>query len=812
MKHFYLKFTKKTVIHLFLGMSLLLGSQGMWAAGTFTTTATGGDWSNSATWVGGIAPPAVPGSNDLIIINGDVTLTLTAANTVKTTVSLLDRYTFSMGYLNIASGKTLSVTSDNATTTFNYYFNIGNLNIAGVYSTISGALNFDATIKGGKTVSNLTVAAGGSILENQKVSISLSGATSILTNYGTITTGTLAPASVGMKIENYGTLSSTGFSTATLGTLTNYAGGIYNHAGTIAGNIKNYGIVNATGLSGTAGTATFTNYNGGVLNFTGNAGFTSTNLVFTATEAGNTVNYSLAAAQTIQPTSYYNLILSGSGIKNVAATKTVTIVSGGLLTVNEGIFLNNSGTITNNGDILLKSSATGSGSLVSTSSINNVTQQRYLSSVQRGWRLLSNPLASTTFNTLATASGITIGTNYTGEYLSPSNTWTSTDGSAAMDTQKAYKVFITGLTGEAPTYATGPSNVTLVNKGTAANTAPATINTVAGEFYLVANPYTAPVSVARVLSASTGLSTTVGYYNPTNGSTDPKVKFGGYDTTTATGAAGSATDVVIPAMGAIFVQAATAGTINVPASTVFTGTVLGGSYNHKTAQTKVASTNALKVEVISDGVYYDALAFQFKAVGDAGSNIDFGKLPNSILDAYSFAGSNKMAVSELELVAQTIPLGITSTIQKNYTFKVVDNTIPAGFEAVLVDNLLNTSTVLTAGTNYNFTIDSTPASQGDARFAINLRTAGSLGVIANELEASIQVYPNPSRGQFNIANTLDQKEDATIEISSLNGQVIHTQKLNSGTTTIQTKSWATGVYILKATNNGNQTTKKLIIQ
>jgi hypothetical protein len=577
-------------------------------------------------------------------------------------------------------------------------------------------------------------------------------------------------------------------------------------------------------------------------------GTLNNNFFITNGEGGNAINNNGTIDLFTPPitpainTSKTNLFFSGPGATTLSGTGTFTfktfglnrntlsltlaantsmsggsIVTGASLIVNEGKVLTNTGSFTNAaGNLILKSSATGTGSLLSTSSIPNVTQQRYLSSNQRGWRLLSNPLASTTFNALATASGITLGANYTGEYVPSTITWTSTDGTVNMATQQAYKVFITGLTGESPTYTTGPSNVTLVNKGTAANTAPATINTVAGEYYLVANPYTAPVSVASIIAASTGLSTTVSYYDPTNASTDVKVKFGGYNFPTVSGVAGSATDVVIPPMGAIFVQATSAGTITVPKTAIYTGIVTSpaGNYNHKTAQTKVASTNALKLEVSSGDVYYDAIALQFKAVGDAGSNIDFGKLPNTILDAYSFVGSQKMAVSELELKVQTIPLGITSTIQKNYTFKVVDNTIPTGYEAVLIDNVLNTSTVLTAGTNYNFAIDSTPASQGDARFAINLKTAGSLGIKANELEASIQVYPNPAHNQFNIVNAQNQNDGSSIiEISNVNGQMIHSQKSNPGTTTtIQTNGWAAGVYILKATNNETQTTKKLIIQ
>ena len=514
-------------------------------------------------------------------------------------------------------------------------------------------------------------------------------------------------------------------------------------------------------------------------------------------------------------TDYKNMTLGGTVQKTISGTTTVAgtliINTGNKLTINEGMVLTVSGTITNNGDLVLKSSATGTASLLSTPSVANVTVERYLSSNQRGWRFLSNPLNTKTFNTLATTSNITIGTNYTGEYLSASNTWTSTDGTASMDTQKAYKLFITGLSGESPTYTTGPSNVTISYKGTAANTEPSSIITALGQYYLVANPYTAPVSLSAIIGASTGLSNTVSYYDPTLASTDEKVKAGGYNTVPVSGLAGSSTDVVIPVMGAVFVQASSAGTINIPKAAIFTGAPLqAGTYNYKTAQTKDATATTLKVVVSSGSTYYDSLNLQFKTVGDAGSNIDFGKLPNTILDFYSINGSTNMAASELELKDQIIPLGIISTIQKSYTLNVAENNIPAGFEAELIDNVLGTITVLTPGTNYNFAIDSTPATQGNARFAINLKTAGTLSVATNALDSKIQLWPNPAQNQFNILNSNDS--ESSIEISTINGQVIHSQKLNPGITSIPTNVWSAGLYILKATNNGAQTIKKLIIE
>jgi Secretion system C-terminal sorting domain/PQQ-like domain len=494
--------------------------------------------------------------------------------------------------------------------------------------------------------------------------------------------------------------------------------------------------------------------------------------------------------------------------------------TGNTLSVNPGNTLNVSNTIANSGDLILSSSAVGTANLLSDSSASNVTQQRYLASNQRGWRLLSNPLGTTTFGTLATNSTtpITLGNNASGAYNSATNTWTSTTDADNMVSQQGYKVFLRGRTSEVTTTtysATPPSNVTLAIKGTATNTVPTAISTNASQYYLVANPYTAPVSLYSILGASTGLSNTVSYYNPTVGSSgsnaDLILKYGGYATTVISAATqGDANDVILPPMGAIFVQASSSGTINIPKTAIFTGPILGGNYNHKTAIAKATANNQLKLNLTSNGTYYDTVTLQFKEAGGASSNIDFGKLPNSVLDFYSIDGGNNMAVSELELAAQTIPLGITSTVQKSYTLNVVQNTIPSGFEAELKDNYLDSTTVLAPGSNYNFTIDSNPASQGNGRFAINLKTAATLSVEKNELDSTIKLWPNPAHNQFNILNS--NEGTSSIEISNLNGQVIHSQKLNSGTTTIQTNNWAAGVYILKATNNGTQTIKKFIIQ
>ena len=316
MKQFYFKMIKIPTVTAFFGILFLLASQGMQAA-TITSTSLGGDWNSTSTWVGGVVPANSTADKVIIVSGATVTLTLTA--------------NFTVGGLNIEQGAELKVSSNATANTFT----IGVLG-----STISGPLSFDNTVNGTKSFGTVTVTSTGSVIETVIKSISMNnGAQGVLTNYGIVTTGTLALSGTNanlMVVNNYGTINTTGVSTTSVGTINNYSGGILNISGTIAGTIKNYGTINSSSFSGSATTSNIYNYSTGLINYTGGS-MTAAYLVLDASATGNTVNYSLAGSQTIKDVPYSNLTLSNSGTKtwSQAADRTIS----GDLTINSGVTL-----------------------------------------------------------------------------------------------------------------------------------------------------------------------------------------------------------------------------------------------------------------------------------------------------------------------------------------------------------------------------------------------------------------------------------------------------------------------------------------
>lgn len=89
----------------------------------------------------------------------------------------------------------------------------------------------------------------------------------------------------------------------------------------------------------------------------------------------------------------------------------------------------------------------------------------------------------------------------------------------------------------------------------------------------------------------------------------------------------------------------------------------------------------------------------------------------------------------------------------------------------------------------------------------NTCTTLSVGDHNLDFSSSLKIYPNPSSSTFFI----NSDSNGTVVLFDLLGKIIQTQKLNSGTTTLDLGSTPNGVYLLKVTNEKNQSkTVKLI--
>jgi hypothetical protein len=74
----------------------------------------------------------------------------------------------------------------------------------------------------------------------------------------------------------------------------------------------------------------------------------------------------------------------------------------------------------------------------------------------------------------------------------------------------------------------------------------------------------------------------------------------------------------------------------------------------------------------------------------------------------------------------------------------------------------------------------------------------------NDLQFTI--YPNPSNGEFNITTT----QDLDIEVADVLGKIIFNKKINAGNYKFELNETANGIYFIKATQNGQTKTVKLI--
>jgi hypothetical protein len=325
-----------TQLHSFkfvLATIMLISFASLVEAANISSTAAGGNWSLTTTWVGGV----VPGSADNVTIVGNSTVTVNVNNAACATL-IVNMAT------NSATG-TLSF-NNNSVLTVSGAVTVGGtgLRMGAIVMTSGGTLKIGGAI----TLGNNTFTGGTGTVDYTGAAPTIVSAWVYqnLTFSGTGTAGTNGALTI------RGNLSNTGGGTLNFG-----ANNVILSGTTAANNIAGFTTTGTVFMSKTAGTATFTgnvnggaltlNMSGGTLNlgaglvhtFTGTWGRTagtlnggssllkiggsvsSTGGTFNA--GTSTVEWNAAGAQTLAGVTYFNLTLSNSGAKTFLGGVTV---------------------------------------------------------------------------------------------------------------------------------------------------------------------------------------------------------------------------------------------------------------------------------------------------------------------------------------------------------------------------------------------------------------------------------------------------------------------------------------------------------
>jgi len=88
-------------------------------------------------------------------------------------------------------------------------------------------------------------------------------------------------------------------------------------------------------------------------------------------------------------------------------------------------------------------------------------------------------------------------------------------------------------------------------------------------------------------------------------------------------------------------------------------------------------------------------------------------------------------------------------------------------------------------------------------------------VVIDLLSNSLEVYPNPSTGIFNLIISNPYTGTADVNVYDMQGQKLFTQQnsvnISSNKFTIDLSGFSKGVYLLNVTINGSRLSKKLIL-
>lgn len=541
------------------------------------------------------------------------------------------------------------------------------------------------------------------------------------------------------------------------------------------------------------------------------------------------------------------LFNSSDSVKKIILNKsagTATAANGSLAITD--YLLSNQGTLNAAGKITLKSNATKTAVVENSlgGAVNNIVVERYIPA-RRAFRLVSSPVTTSTsiranwqengstapnFGTHISGTGgatngfDTTGTNNTSLFTFTNNTpaWVAVSNTnGTLTAGDAYRLMVRGdrtidLTNNAP----NPTNTTLRTTGNLyiGSKTITNLNQNANGYSLIGNPYQSPVNMKTVLDNATNLNTSYYYI------WDPKMATRGAYVTGilsngTNNVSGSQVNQYLQPGQACFIKTNTAGaaSLHFEENYKYTSATNEGVFKlNSTIQDKLQLTlyNSASMALQEPALDGLIVLFDSNETNDVNEN-DAGKFTN-LDETFSTLNGSKLISIESRATAtpsDVIPLKITQYRGTNYTI-VADGTNMNGLPAYLHDLHLQSYTEISQNgiINYDFTIDSNiPGSIDPNRFEIvfsnpNLNTD-------SQNHISFSLYPNPSNGKFNIRVSEDLI-DSKLEIFNTLGQEVNDGViLNSGLNTINLENQlSTGVYFIKVSKEGKESTQKIVIE
>ncbi len=554
---------------------------------------------------------------------------------------------------------------------------------------------------------------------------------------------------------------------------------------TVTGNLTNNGTTTGPGTIILGGTTSQTiSGTGAVRNFQLNSGAVATigaGIVVTVT--GNfTNNGTISGAGKVKLT-----VASGQTITGIGTVSNLELNNGSGATISSGanklnitgLLTITSGTLTTNGNLVLKSTSPTATAMVGPvlgAISGDVVHERYLSapangSGGRGWRLLTSPLANNATNNSIfyhwQNNGVNDGTGI--ELWNPSGTGAGGNGLAPGNSPsiRSYN-YITNtyvpVTDTKNTMLfTGTSNNTFlvfvsgsygsgnIISGAAATNADATGALITGTqnysftapnasniYYLMGNPYACPIDFDKVYNnAGTGNIAQKFWV------IDPNLSnFGAYATVTYTAgfyvSSSCNQDKYIQTGQGFFVEAATPNVLS-------TVSVEENDKDTDPAhQANVMRTNGSALELFRIKLYKDingvatqmdgAVVASHETSNNGIDDVDGLKFGNFNENIGILSSGKVLAVEARQLLDNNDTVHVTLSNMQQTTYQLVLkpslNMAASGLYATLIDNFTNTTTPvsLSAITTYSFTVTGSAASTGTNRFQVVFNTITPLAI------------------------------------------------------------------------------------